>query len=107
MNIKEFFRPTWSKLILFVILNALIHLLKVCCMGIQKYDDPSRSFIFEPFNFLRMDLVVSGGPLSWQSGGLFFVLGIALSLLIYVLNLAWQYLLACLVIFAFNKLRKK
>lgn len=101
MNLKEFFELNWTVFILFVVFNLLADIgflqlggLGGIHMGFGPFD------IFSFFNQLKCaDLSSVSAACSAGDS--------AIKIFVPLLNIIWQYFLACLVVFVVNKLRKK
>lgn len=101
MNIKEFFKLDWKVFVLFAVFNLLAGIGFLESGGVGGVHTGSGLFsIFGFFNQLKCaDL--SSASAACDTGG--FVIGA----LVHLLNLAWQYFLACLAMFIVGKIKKK
>lgn len=108
MEWKEFFRPDWKKLVLFIIMVMIERIINTFILGyylVYGIKLPS-VIILTPFDILnRMMVPILVTPdktpliqLSFDT----FIGGLTQSL-----NLLWQYFLACLIIFIFHNFIKK
>lgn len=108
MKLKEFFNPTWNKLLLFFALELLFTLI-LLTLG-QSAFSFSEAFeiiktILSPTSFLSTQLasVMVNLPPSQES---LVVISITLSI-IEVVQLIYRYTFACLIVWIYNKVRKK
>lgn len=99
MNAKEFFRPTWPKLIWLAVFNILAGLGVLRFSGIAGVHIGSG--LFNIFSFLvQFKCEVLQHPVCAVWNPLLVILAIGL-------NLVWQYLLACLVVLVVRKARER
>lgn len=91
MNIKQFFNPTWEKVIFTIILFAVI-----CFIPYSSFTGPDASFSGKGFPF---PIYGSASTIAGPQPTEIIFWGI-------ILNLIIIFIISCLIIFLYNKLRK-
>ena len=96
MNWKEFLKPDWKKIVIFVILFILFSFLM------------NNPFYIEDkgFPLVYLDFAVYG-PSLLASGTLIDYRGPIFSIMNLVVDFIFWYLLSCLIIWVYNKVKKK
>jgi len=108
MEWKEFFKPNWKKLILFIILVMSERLVNTFVLGYYLVYGAKLSSIiilspFDVFNRLMIPILVTADKTPIIQLSFDTLIGVLTQLL----NLLWQYFLACSIIFVCNNFRKK
>jgi hypothetical protein len=103
---KEFFKPTWKKVIGFVAVNSLALLVYVLAYNLGESTFTGTFFtyfylVLAPFGLLLN--VVSSLLLSWGVN-LNLTVVVIFSIIQNILEFAWQYAIACFVINAYCKI---
>lgn len=108
MEWKEFFKPDWKKLVLFVVIVIIDRIISTFTLGyylVYGIKLPS-ILIITPFDLMnRMMVPILVTPdkgLIMQLSFDTFIGGLT-----QLLNLLWQYFLACLIIFMCNNFKKR
>jgi len=98
MSLKQFLKPNWRKIIIFVILFAIIPLPARFCKDPPSCIDPSGCcWIFIPFgNLLSLSIILSVG-----------VGGDLITIIFMLITIIISYLLSCIIVWIYYKVKKK
>jgi len=100
MKLKEFFKPTWNKLLLFFIVEFLFTL--IILLG---HIPGFIIFILAPTSFLSASLGYMMKNISFSLEAV-VLLSLGLSIL-EVLLLLYRYIITCLIVWVYDKVKKK
>lgn len=99
MSVKDFFKLDWKVFVLFVVFNLL------ATIGLLSGGSVAGKHMgFGPFDIFS---ILGQFTCSGINPGMICVFDDAIIVIAAVLNLAWQFFLACLVMFAVKKIRKQ
>ncbi|OGI12698.1 hypothetical protein A3K64_03950 [Candidatus Micrarchaeota archaeon RBG_16_36_9] len=95
MTVKQFLKPDWRKIVLFVILSSIFSYLYLYC--VMTVCEPSIIFLFFITSLLYDYLIMPVFLYFWQIG---------LFIIIFITLFYW-YFLSCLIVWIYNKVKKK